>query len=113
MGMSKTGADLPRMIKGIHGSTSTPIQRATGAQKPNWWNYWDYCPRDEYDYYVRLNYLLWNPIKHGYVEDLKDYPFSNFQQFIENEGRTKVAEQFRKYPEYKTCVLEEAEDDDF
>ncbi len=113
MGLSKMGEELPRIIQGIHGGTSTPIRRATGAPKPIWWNYWDYCPRNEHDYYVRLNYLLWNPVRHGYVEDLKNYPFSSFHQLLEREGRDKVAEQFRKYPEYKTCVLKEAEDDDF
>lgn len=113
MGISKLGKDLPRIVQGIHGSTSMLIQRTTGAQKPIWWNYWDYCPRDEHDYYVRLNYLLWNPVKHGYVEKLSDYPFSSCHQLLEREGKDVVAEQFQKYPEYKSCVLKEAEDDDF
>jgi putative transposase len=113
MGISRLGEDLTRIVQGIHGSTSTSIQRTTGAQKPIWWNYWDYCPRNESDYYMRLNYLLWNPVKHGYVEKLEDYPFSSFHHLIEREEKNKIEEQFEKYPDYLTCVLKEAEDDDF
>lgn len=113
LGMSRVGKVLHPIIKNIHGGTSIPIHRATGAQKPIWSNYWDYCPRDEHDYNVRLNYLLWNPVKHGYVERIEDYPYSSYQQLLEHRGKTKIAEQFAKYPEYKDLVLREAEGDDF
>ncbi|RMG27010.1 MAG: hypothetical protein D6732_20585 [Methanobacteriota archaeon] len=113
LGMSYRGADLTRIMKGIHGSTAIPIQRATGASTPIWWNYWDYCPRNEEDYFVRLNYLLWNPVKHGYVERIEDYPFSSFHRLIDEKGNSCVAAQFDKYPEYKNTILREAYDDDF
>ena len=113
MGKSKWGKDLSRIFQGIHGGTSTRIQQSTGASKPIWWNYWDYCPRDDRDYYIRLNYLLWNPVKHGYVQRLADYPYSSYHQWIKEKGKDEVASQFRAYPEYKHCVLKEAEDDDF
>jgi len=113
MGKSRLGKYLSKIFKGIHGSTAHPIRLATGAQKPIWWNYWDYCPRNERDYYVRLNYLLWNPVKHGYVEKLEDYPYSSYQQLLRKQGEEAIAAQFRAYPEYKKCVLKEAEDDDF
>jgi putative transposase len=113
IGKSKTGKDMTRIIQGIHGSTSKPIQEATGAAKPIWWNYWDYCPRNERDYFVRLNYLLWNPVKHGYVEELEDYAFSSFHQLLAAEGATAINERFEKYPEYKKLVLHEVKEDDF
>lgn len=113
MGKSKLGKDLSRIMQGIHGGTSTSIQKATGVEKPIWWNYWDYCPRDERDYYVRLNYLLWNPVKHGYASKLEDYQFSSYHQLVADKGGTAVELQFREYPQYKDCILREAEDDDF
>lgn len=113
LGRSRKGSDLTLIFKRLHGSTASYIHEATRCKKPVWWNYWDYCPRDEREYYIRMNYLLWNPVKHGYVENLKDYPFSSFHQLYEEIGREKLAEQFREYPEYRTYVLREAEEDDF
>jgi putative transposase len=108
---SKYGKDLPALMKNIHGTTATSIATTTSCEKPVWYNYWDYCPRNEHEYYTRLNYLLNNPIKHGYVENLHDYAFSSFHALFKELGREHLAEQFRTYPTITT--LEEAEYDDF
>ena len=113
MGRSKSGKDLTRIMQGLHGGTSKPVQDASGAKKPIWWNYWDYCPRDERDYYIRLNYLLWNPVKHGYVEKLEDYRYSSYHQLLAEKGMAAMLLQFSEFPEYKDFVLREAENDDF
>ncbi len=47
-----------------------------------WWNYWDTCIRSETEYYNRLRYVFWNPVKHGLVEAPEDYPFSNYKEFL-------------------------------
>ncbi len=49
-----------------------------------WWNYWDTCIRSERDYYNRLRYVFWNPVKHGLVENPEDYSFSNYKDFLLN-----------------------------
>lgn len=49
-----------------------------------WWNYWDTCICSEYDYYSRLRYVFWNPVKHGLVENPEDYPFCNYKDFLLN-----------------------------
>ena len=49
-----------------------------------WWNYWDTCIRSERDYYNRLRYIFWNPVKHGLTEYPDDYPFSNYEEFLVN-----------------------------
>jgi putative transposase len=69
---SQQGADLPGIMHKLHGRSVHFIRAATQCALPVWWNYWDYCPRDDRDYHIRLNYLLYNPIKHGYATDLKD-----------------------------------------
>ena len=46
-----------------------------------WWNYWDTCIRSERDYYNRLRYVFWNPVKHGLAENPEDYQFSNCRDF--------------------------------
>jgi putative transposase len=40
---------------------------------------------------TRLNYLLMNPLKHGYTRNLHDYPFSSFHQVFADLGRERLA----------------------
>ena len=94
----------------IHSVSGYHIKQATQTQQRIWWNYWDYCPRDEKDYLVRLNYLLINPIKHGYTKNLNDYPFSSFHQSLAETGRDQLMMQFKDHTEYKNLILPE---DDF
>lgn len=74
---------------------------------PVWWNYWDYCPRNEKDYMIRLNYLYHNPIKHGYVASLHDYLFSSFHQELKIKGHDTMVTQFKNYPDYKTILIDD------
>lgn len=113
LGQSHRGEDLTQIMRSVHSRTAREIKPATDCRLPVWWNFWDYCPRNEADYYVRLNYLFNNPAKHGYVTDLNDYPFSSFHQTLEQEGRAALSAQFTNYPAYKTLILREAYDDDF
>ncbi len=113
MVISSKGSTLTEIIKRIHGSSSHFIVQATKCDTPVWWNYWDYCPRDEKGYYIRLNYLLYNPVKHGYVADLNDYEASSFSCSIKEIGRDALAKQFYDYPQYKQLILTEANRDDF
>ena len=59
---SDKGDDMSKIFRKIHGLSAQFIQAQGRCDLPVWWNYWDYCPRDEKDYFVRLNYLLNNPI---------------------------------------------------
>ncbi|MCP4351953.1 MAG: hypothetical protein GY795_41350 [Desulfobacterales bacterium] len=111
IGKSRKGKDLSAIMKNIHWASGSSVHKATGGAKPIWWNYWDYCPRDEKDYMTRLNYLLNNPVKHGYTNNLKDYLFSSFHKIYSEFGREKLARQFREYSDYRTLVLTEKDDD--
>ena len=72
------GQDLPRIISKIHNQSAQGINQLflsqQSTQKKVWSNYWDYCPRDEQDYNLRLCYLLNNPVKHGFVDTASNYP---------------------------------------
>lgn len=104
---SAKGEDMPKIFRKIHGLSAQFIQAQARCDLPIWWNYWDYCPRDEKDYFVRLNYLLNNPVKHGYVANLADYPNSSFHAIFEKLGRGALAQQFKDYPGYKDLQLDE------
>jgi putative transposase len=113
IGKSRKGKDLTAIIRNVHIISAKEIYRETACEKPVWWNYWDYCPRNEKDYMTRVNYLLYNPVRHGYVKDLRHYPFSSFNKVYAETGRDSMVKQFRNYPDYKTLVLHEAKEDDF
>ena len=110
LGQSRVGKDLPLLIQQIHSVSGYHINQLAQTPERVWWNYWDYCPRDESDYLLRLNYLLMNPIKHGYTQNLNHYPYSSFHQCLLKAGRESLKQQFKEHKEYNDLHLPE---DDF
>jgi putative transposase len=47
--------------------------------------FWDHLIRDDLDFQRHLDYLHWNPVKHGYVKRVIDWPYSTFHRFV-NQG---------------------------
>lgn len=44
--------------------------------------YWEHTIRDECDLYKHLDYIHFNPVKHGYVKSVKDWRYSSFEKFV-------------------------------
>lgn len=81
---SESPLSLTKLVTSYHKFTSrlwNTADKTPGRQV--WWNYWDTCIRSEKDYHNRLGYIFWNPVKHGRVEKLDDYPYSSYQDFLE------------------------------
>jgi putative transposase len=57
-----------------------------------WWNYWDTCIRSEHDYYTRLRYVFWNPVKHGLAKAPEAYSFSSYNKFMQQPGHFNLKE---------------------
>lgn len=45
--------------------------------------FYEHIIRDEKDLYNHLDYIHYNPVKHGYVNNIKDWKFSSFHKFVE------------------------------
>ena len=45
---------------------------------------WEHVIRDEVDYARHVDYVHWNPIKHGLVQRLADWPYSSFHRYVES-----------------------------
>ena len=45
--------------------------------------YWEHVIRDDNDYVRHIDYIHFNPVKHGWVDAVKDWPYSTFHQFVE------------------------------
>lgn len=44
--------------------------------------FYEHIIRDEEDLYKHLDYIHYNPVKHNYVESVKDWQFSSFSKFV-------------------------------
>jgi len=49
-------------------------------------------------FWASLNYVHHNAVHHGYVKRWQDWPFSSANNFVENFGREKTVEIWKKYP---------------
>jgi putative transposase len=47
--------------------------------------FWEHAIRHEQDYEKHLNYIHYNPVKHGYVKSPTDWKFSSIHQYIADE----------------------------
>ncbi len=45
--------------------------------------YWEHLIRDERDYLAHMDYVHINPVKHGLVECVADWPYSTFHHLVE------------------------------
>jgi putative transposase len=44
--------------------------------------FWEHAIRDDHDYDTHIDYCHWNPMKHGYVNRVKDWPYSTFHRYV-------------------------------
>ena len=44
--------------------------------------YWEHLIRDEADYRAHMDYVHINPVKHGLVERVADWPYSTFHRLV-------------------------------
>ncbi len=44
--------------------------------------FWEHQIRDEIDWQNHLDYIHFNPVKHGLVQQVKDWPWSSFHKFV-------------------------------
>jgi len=44
--------------------------------------FWEHAIRDECDWKNHLDYIHYNPVKHGHVERVRDWPFSSFHRAV-------------------------------
>jgi putative transposase len=74
--------NLCKFVNSYHKCTARRWNQEDGLRgRKVWWNYWDTCIRSEHDYFNRIQYVFWNPVKHGLVVNPGDYHFSNYKSF--------------------------------
>ena len=65
--------------------------RENTAQQPPFWQrrFWEHWIRDEKDFENHVNYIHYNPVKHGYVSSPRDWKWSSFHRYV-NDGLYEV-----------------------
>jgi putative transposase len=63
----------------------SPAQSKTRKRERGIWQrrYWEHAIRDEIDLARHVDYIHFNPVKHGYVSRVGDWPFSSFHRYVE------------------------------
>nr|WP_321401019.1 transposase [uncultured Desulfobacter sp.] len=74
----KTGFSR-RMPKGEPRSNSRIAKGERGIWQRR---YWEHLIRDPKDFQHHLDYIHYNPVKHKYVNKVKDWPYSSFHLYV-------------------------------
>ena len=57
--------------------------RANKGERGIWQRrYWEHTLRDEQDFMRHSDYIHFNPVKHGHVKRVKDWPYSSFDRMV-------------------------------
>jgi putative transposase len=46
--------------------------------------FWEHTIRDDRDYATHMDYIHFNPVKHGLVQNVVDWPYSSFHKAVAN-----------------------------
>jgi len=46
--------------------------------------YWEHVIKNEDDFVRHVDYIHYNPVKHGYVKKAADWPYSTIHEFVKN-----------------------------
>jgi putative transposase len=67
------------------GEGETSRSRAVRSERGVWQRrFWEHTVRDEDDLERCLNYTHYNPVKHGLVAAVADYPYSSFHRYVKS-----------------------------
>jgi putative transposase len=88
------------LLKQLHGVTSREwnLADAQTGKRRVWYKFSDQMIRGEAHYYHALNYIHINPVKHGYVSDVYEWPWSSVHNYFETHGREWLREKWKTYP---------------
>jgi putative transposase len=87
-------------LKQLHGATSREWNLADGqtGQRRVWYKFADRTIRNDAHFYCALNYVHYNPVKHGYTSDPYEWPWSSLTNYLAaGRGREWLRETWKTY----------------
>jgi len=73
-------AHFSRML--AHGEQVSASRQRKGERGIWQRRYWEHAIRDERDFRHHLDYIHYNPVKHGHVRRAIDWPYSSFHRYV-------------------------------
>jgi putative transposase len=68
--------------------------------------FWEHTLRDQEDFNRRVDYIHYNPVKHGLVEDIRDWSWSSYHRYLKM-GYYPDEKKYRIVQEIKDMVCGE------
>jgi putative transposase len=83
--LDTTDPDFSRRWSIIKRRFTQGFRERSRIEPPFWQKrFWEHRIRDERDYENHVNYIHFNPVKHGYVAAPIDWPWTTFHQYVKN-----------------------------
>src|SRR5262245_3269159 len=69
--------------RGLPAGEQISASRASKGERGIWQRrYWEHTIRDDGDFARHVDYIHFNPVKHGQVRQVKDWPYSSFYRLV-------------------------------
>jgi putative transposase len=90
---------LGSLFRAVHGPTAREwnVEDNTVGRKV-WYKYSDRAIRSERHYYTTINYIHYNPVKHGWTKSPYDWAQSSVHWYLEYYGREWLRDLWMNYP---------------
>ena len=80
--MAEGTADYSRLWQEIKKGFTRRLPHQPGAASPWQPRFWEHTLRDERDVQAHIDYVHINPVKHGWVTRVADWPHSSFHRYV-------------------------------
>jgi len=72
-----------RFSRAMERGENIPPSRLRKGERNIWQRrLWEHAIRDERDYWNHIDYIHINPVKHGHVTRVADWPYSSFHRYV-------------------------------
>ena len=77
-------AKFTKKVKNLmHREDWMDASRHTHRESTIWQRrFWEHRIRDDKDFFRHVDYIHYNPVKHGYVDRVSDWPYSTFHRYV-------------------------------
>jgi putative transposase len=91
--------EVTRAYRKVYGEAQQLSLSRLKRRESSLWQrrFWEHQIRDERDFVRHVDYIHWNPVKHGLVTQAGEWPYSTFHRYVKEGVYTpdwRVAEDF-------------------
>ena len=88
------------VLKQLHGATSHEWNAQDGltGKRRVWYKFADRMIRDNDHYFRALNYIHFNPVKHGHAQDSYKWQWSSLSLYYQDQGRDWLQKKWTAHP---------------